>query len=206
MRIDSQPVSSEDRTVRVWDTVTRQVLHTLEGHTGAVKGCAFSPDGCFIASAGDRTVRVWDTATGMAIQTLESHTDNVTACAYSPDGCFIASVSEDKVLQVWIATTGKMAGQLPLPGSLYALGLHPWALRVVCGDMGGAIYRLVFVGFQYGPIVVTAAEGEKGLEVRCPKCQISICIEQGQLGNKITCPKEYCQTQLKINPFVIKMT
>ena len=52
-------------TVRVWDAATGQQLTQLDGHTRAVAGCAFSPDGNRIASASyDMTVRVWDAATG----------------------------------------------------------------------------------------------------------------------------------------------
>ncbi|KAM0169111.1 hypothetical protein ACHAPF_010297 [Botrytis cinerea] len=80
---------SDDKTVRLWDTVTgQQIQPTLEGHTDYVRSVAFSPDGKQVVSGSDdKTVRLWDTATGQQIQpTLEGHTDWVNSVAFSPDG------------------------------------------------------------------------------------------------------------------------
>jgi hypothetical protein len=44
------------------------------------------------------------------------------------------------------------------------------------------------------------------LLVRCPACQNRFTIEGDKLGTEITCPTEKCALQLKINPFVIKMS
>jgi WD40 repeat protein len=46
-------------------------MRSLEGHSGYVMGCAFSPDGKLIVSASyDRTLKVWDAETGQTLATF----------------------------------------------------------------------------------------------------------------------------------------
>src|SRR5579862_9833171 len=42
--------ASEDKTARVWNTSTGELLHTLTGHDDAVFAAPFSPDGRVIAT------------------------------------------------------------------------------------------------------------------------------------------------------------
>ncbi|MGH9938894.1 MAG: hypothetical protein ACREAM_21850, partial [Blastocatellia bacterium] len=85
------------------------LIRTLEGHSGNVRGCAFSPDGQLIVSAShDRTLKVWDAMTGEMLRTLEGHSSSVIGCAFSPDGQLIVSASDDRTLKVWDAMTGQM--------------------------------------------------------------------------------------------------
>ncbi|MBU0491883.1 MAG: WD40 repeat domain-containing protein, partial [Chloroflexi bacterium] len=197
-------VSASWDTLRVWEAATSQPLRTLRGHTSIVHACAFSPDGRLIVSASwDNTLRVWEAASGQPLRTLEGHAESVKACAFSPDGRWIVSASYDGTLRVWKPGNGELLAYLPLPGALHSLGLHPFTPQMVCGDSGGAVYWLEIVGLEYGPIVVTAAEGEQGIEVRCPACQHRFQIEKEWLGSEITCPQDGCNTRLKLNPFVI---
>ena len=120
-----------------------------------------------------------------------------------PDGTWIVSASEDRTLKVWDVANGEEKLTLPLVGSLVGLALHPWQPLAVCGDRGGNLFILDFVGISYGPIVSTAIRHNRGLMVRCPACQHQLPITENQLGSVVTCPTEACGVKLKINPFVI---
>ncbi|APA16011.1 hypothetical protein sscle_16g107810 [Sclerotinia sclerotiorum 1980 UF-70] len=99
---------SDDKTIRLWDTVTGESLQTLEGHSNPVTSVAFSPDGTKVASGSDdKTIRLWDIVTGESLQTLEGHSNWVTSVAFSPDGTKVASGSEDKTIRLWDAVTGE---------------------------------------------------------------------------------------------------
>jgi WD40 repeat protein len=104
----------------VWDGRTRQILHTLRGHTDAVAAVAFRPDGRWLASAGaDRAVRVWDVRTGQQRLAFRGHGASVRSVAFHPDGNRVASCAQSYVpdaagggrdvveVKVWDARTGQ---------------------------------------------------------------------------------------------------
>ncbi len=65
---------STDKTVRLWDAASGDLLETLTGHEGTVSSVVFSPDGTRIVSGSvDQTVRLWDTASGELLATLTGH-------------------------------------------------------------------------------------------------------------------------------------
>ncbi|WP_437581085.1 TIR domain-containing protein [Sorangium sp. So ce887] len=125
--------ASDDRTLKVWDLATGQLLSTLEGHSDSVNACAISPDGQRIVSASDdRTLKVWDLATGQLLSTLKGHFSLVNACAISPDGQRIVSASDDRTLKVWDLATGQLLSTLKGHFSLVnACAISPDGQRIV---------------------------------------------------------------------------
>jgi WD40 repeat protein len=78
-----------DGTVRLWSLTgvtdregmpgvqaevgSGQLLASLQGHTGAVRGVALSADGQLVVSGGyDGTVRLWEASTGACLRTLQA--------------------------------------------------------------------------------------------------------------------------------------
>jgi len=56
---------SDDRTVKVWEAESGQLLRSLAGHTGGVNAVAVSPDRRWIISGSDdHTIRAWDPESG----------------------------------------------------------------------------------------------------------------------------------------------
>jgi len=100
---------SFDKTIRLWDPATGQLLRTLSGHTDEVSSVAWSPDGKKIASGSfDKTIRLWDPATGQLLRTLSGQTSQVSSVAWSRDGTTIASGSWDRTIRLWDAATGQL--------------------------------------------------------------------------------------------------
>ena len=55
-----------------------KVLHTLKGHTDAVRSAAFSPYGQRIVSGShDNTLKIWDANSGQELQTLKARDGTV---------------------------------------------------------------------------------------------------------------------------------
>jgi WD40 repeat protein len=98
--------ASDDKTARIWNAATGQLLHTLP-HDDKVYTFALSPDGTKVATASyDRTVAIWEIATGRQLARLTGHADQVRGVAWSPDGSKLASGSLDQTVRVWDAATG----------------------------------------------------------------------------------------------------
>jgi WD40 repeat protein len=100
---------SHDKTIKLWDVKTGNLLQTLTGHSDWVNSVAYSPNGQTLASgSGDNTIKLWNLKTGNLLQTLEGHSDMVLSVEYSPDGQTLASGSRDNTIKLWNVKTGKL--------------------------------------------------------------------------------------------------
>ncbi|KLU91872.1 hypothetical protein MAPG_10821 [Magnaporthiopsis poae ATCC 64411] len=94
--------TSDDETVKLWDTATGACIATFIGHIKRVWSVAFSHNDRQLASASaDETVKLWDTATGVCVTTLKGHTHEVNSVAFSYNGRQLASASDDRTIKLW---------------------------------------------------------------------------------------------------------
>src|SRR5262249_5328293 len=80
---------STDKTAKLWDVSTGQVVNTYSGHSKAITGVAFSPDDNFVVTGSqDRTAKLWHT--GITADAGSAAPLNVNAAVKwtSPDGTF----------------------------------------------------------------------------------------------------------------------
>jgi len=121
-----------DRTVKVWDAASGQVLLTLNGHRQPVLCVAVSADGSRIVSgAYEGELKVWDAHSGRPLLTLRAaggspdtkvtvwdrargrnlltpgHPGRIRWVAMSTDGRRIFSASEEGILRTWDAVSGQ---------------------------------------------------------------------------------------------------
>jgi WD40 repeat protein len=125
--------ASEDKTVRVWNTLTSQPTTLPFGHQDAVLAAVFSPGGTRVVTASrDKTARIWDAWTGELVTPPLEHQGAVLAAAFSPGGTRVVTASRDKTARVWDAWTGKpVTPLLEHEGAVLAAAFSPDGTRVV---------------------------------------------------------------------------
>ena len=96
--------ASDDKTIRLWDIDTKEVLFTLSAQA-RVNAIAFHPENDDLLASGshDRAVQLWNLQAKQA-HSLTGHRYAVNAVAWSPAGEVLASGSADKMVKLWSAT------------------------------------------------------------------------------------------------------
>jgi WD40 repeat protein len=104
--------AGDDRTVRLWDPVTGELVRTLDGHTDwvtAVCGVRAGDRDLLASGADDGTVRLWEPLTGELVRTLDGLNGSVGAlCAVrAGDHDLLALADDDGAVRLWDPVTGE---------------------------------------------------------------------------------------------------
>jgi cytoskeletal protein RodZ len=94
--------ASADKTAKVWNASSGQLLFTLTGHEAEVWSAVYSPDGkTIVTTSNDNTAKLWNASNGQLLFTLTGHEAEVWSAVYSPDGKTIVTASWDKTAKIW---------------------------------------------------------------------------------------------------------
>lgn len=93
---------SDDKTIKIYDLRSNQLLQHYNAHKGRVNEISFHPTGLYMASCSDDSkVKIWDMRKGKALFSLYSHTESVEAVDFSFAGDYFATGGDDKNLLLW---------------------------------------------------------------------------------------------------------
>jgi WD40 repeat protein len=90
-----------DRTVRIWDTATGNLLHTLVGHERAVNCMILTPDGrSIVTGSDDKTIKIWQLQNGRLINNLYGHNTPVLSVAVGGNTLVSGGYGEMRIWEI----------------------------------------------------------------------------------------------------------
>ncbi|ESA34524.1 wd40 repeat-containing protein [Leptolyngbya sp. Heron Island J] len=101
--------ASADKTIRLWDLVSGEVLQTFNNETSFVNTILLSPDETQLYNGNaDGTLQGWTVDNGKLLwQQTNAHNGPINAVNRTPDGQRLVSGGADGAIHVWEASTGR---------------------------------------------------------------------------------------------------
>ncbi len=132
---------SSDKTIKVWNLDTGQLLRTLSRHSDTIRSVTLSSDGqTLVSGSGDKTIKIWNLQTGKLLRTLSGHSGPVWSVALSRDGQTLVSGSEDNTIKIWNLQTGELRHTLfGHSGQVFSVALSPDGQTLVTGGIDKTI-------------------------------------------------------------------
>ncbi|KAJ3522097.1 hypothetical protein NMY22_g12034 [Coprinellus aureogranulatus] len=102
---------SQDKSIRIWDAQSGELVYTLQGHSDGVNSVSFSPDSTRIVSgSNDKTIRVWNV--DQAVFSKPSFLHHYPAFSLTmDDNGWIRNASDDLLL--WVPPRFRSSVYLP---------------------------------------------------------------------------------------------
>ena len=95
--------ASRDKTIKVWEVNTEQLLYTFEGHDNWVRSIAFHPNGTYLLSVSDdKSLIIWDLKLNREYKRYTAaHEHFITSLLINPRDLVTLTASVDNTLKVW---------------------------------------------------------------------------------------------------------
>ena len=140
-----------------------RVVHSLEGHTGAVLDVAWSQSNEYLLSVSeDKTQRLWDTENGECMRIVYNTTVPRRAVFHPRNANEYVTGNDDRTIQVWNLSTGKLNYTQKVPGV---------PLGMAFDMQGGHLY----VGDDQGTLTTFAHNAKNGRLVTNRRSKLALC-------------------------------
>ncbi|XP_044745014.1 POC1 centriolar protein homolog A-like [Coccinella septempunctata] len=97
---------SEDGTMMIWDTADNTRSYNYIGHSNAVTGVEYSPDGRILGSCSvDHTVRFWAPRVNGDCSEFKAHLSPIHCLNFSEDCSKLITGARDKAIKMWDVST-----------------------------------------------------------------------------------------------------
>lgn len=127
-----------DQTVRIWDTATGKLLHTLV-HDDVIGSCCWNREGTLVGACDwGNNAKLWDASRGVCLFSF-GHKGPVRKILFSPSGSLVATGSADGTCKLWDAITGKLTKALDHGQSVLTLAFNPQETLLVTGGHRGVL-------------------------------------------------------------------
>lgn len=143
----------------MWDVVTYERRHRLEGHTDAVT--CLAQDGNFLISGSDdRTIKVWDLNCNFLLRTLAVHSRSVQDVLVIPSLGYIASCARDGQVLVWNYVTDEILHTFSYDEEVGGLELR--CRLISLAGLSFRIWHFCLISFLRDVVYGLTAEGVLG--------------------------------------------
>ena len=93
---------SQDKTVKLWNSVDLTLKGTLRGHKRGVWDCQFSPfDRVLATASGDRTIKLWSLSDLSCVRTFQGHSASTLRVRFLSAGLQLLSSGADGLVKLW---------------------------------------------------------------------------------------------------------
>lgn len=138
--------ASSDKTGKLWNAKTGELIATLEGHDHRLRYVTYSQSGKYVLTAIGRqypyekheavTARIWDGKTGDFISEFRNHVDNIRMARFSADETLVLTGSDDHTARLWEVKTGKEVHTLKLSSRVSSIAFSPDGKTILTASTG----------------------------------------------------------------------
>ena len=132
---------SADKTVRLYDADTHDLIRVYKGSKDFVTALAFSADGKMLAVASlDGAIRIYSTSSPRLQHQLSGHKSRVGALAFAPNSDILASAADEGIVRLWDAKRGRTMRSLGgHAGGAKSVSFAPDGTRLASAGADGMI-------------------------------------------------------------------